>query len=416
MSAFHAIAIVISLTALLALANHRWLRLPETIGVMTMALLLSIVMLVVGFIFPGSLAELCHRVAAFDFSYFVLEVALGFLVFAGAFGIDTRVLARERAPVLIFATLGILISTFIVAGLMFYLLPLVGVEMPFLHCLLFGALISPTDPIAVLAILKQAGVAKRIEMDISGESLFNDGVAVVVFLSLFHLAEGGAAHFSGGAVLKLFGQEVIGGTLLGLGLGWLGSRALRWAMRDTLDILVTLAVVMGGYSLAQWLHVSAPLAMVVAGLVMSAGLVSHRIDKREREHVDVFWHATDEIFNSVLFVLLGLVVLNLGQTFDVGHVWAALLAIPVALGSRSLTLGLTVPLTRLRHPKPLRNIGLLTWGGLRGGISVALALSLQPEMSRDIIVHMTYGVVLFSILVQGLTLGGVVRRLGYSEA
>jgi CPA1 family monovalent cation:H+ antiporter len=300
-----------------------------------------------------------------------------------------------------------------VGGLIWLALYPLHIEVPFLHCLLFGALISPTDPIAVLAILKQAGVPKNLEADVAGESLLNDGVAVVVFLSIYHLAESGAGgHFGPGDVAMLFVREVIGGTALGMLLGWFGYRALKSAMQPTLDILITLAVVMGGYALAGAFHFSGPLAMVAAGLVMSSALSKDMLNLEEQEHVDIFWESVDEILNAVLFVMVGLVLLNLAEDYQAPFILAGLLAIPVVLVSRLISVGVSVSLTKLRCGTPGRTITLLTWGGLRGGISIALALSLHSDgMSRELIVYMTYIVVLFSVVFQGLTVGRLVRRL-----
>ena len=305
MNLFAVIAGILCFTALLSYLNAKWLRFPDTIGVMVMALGCSAFAIAVGSVWEGSLEAPCRVIEGIDFSSFVLDVALAFLIFAGAFGINTQTLNRERVPVLIFATFGIVVSTFLVGGLTWLLLGALGLETPFIHCMLFGALISPTDPIAVLAILKQAGVPKDLEADVAGESLLNDGVAVVVFLTIYHMAEPGGGHFGAADVAALFGKEVIGGTGLGLLLGWFGYRALKSAMNPTLDVMITLAIVMGGYALAGALHFSGPLAMVAAGLVMSAGLAKNALGVVEQEHVDIFWESVDEILNAVLFVLVG---------------------------------------------------------------------------------------------------------------
>ncbi len=415
MNLFAVISGILCITALLSYLNYRFLRLPATIGVMVMALGVSALAITIGSTWEQSLKAPCRVVEGIDFSSFVLDYALAFLIFAGAFGIDTRMLNRERVPVMVFATFGIVLSTFLVGGLTFMMLGALGIETPFIHCLLFGALISPTDPIAVLAILKQAGVPKNLEADVAGESLLNDGVAVVVFLTIYHLADpsGGETHFGVGAVAGLFAKEVIGGGVLGLLLGWFGHKALRSAMEPTLDIMITLAVVMGGYALAGALHLSGPLAMVAAGLVMSAALSKNKLGAVEQEHVDVFWESIDEILNAILFVMMGLVLLNIAEEFRWDYLWAGLLAIPVVLLSRVISVGFSVGLTKLRCGSPRKTVTLLTWGGLRGGISVALALSLREEgMSRDLIVYMTYIIVIFSVGIQGLTVGRLVRKLG----
>lgn len=413
MNLFTVVAGILCITALLSYLNHKWLRFPETIGVMVMALGLSGVAIAVGTIFPESLEATCRVVEEIDFSSFVLDNALAFLIFAGAFGIDTRVLNRERVPVLVFATFGIVVSTFLVGGLTWLMLHALGMNTPVIHCLLFGALISPTDPIAVLAILKKAGVPKNLEADVAGESLLNDGVAVVIFLTIYHFAEPGGGHFGPGDVASLFGKEVVGGSGLGLLLGWFGYRALKSAMQPTIDVMITLSVVMGGYALAGALHFSGPLTMVAAGLVMSAGLAKNHLGAEEQQHVDIFWESIDEILNAVLFVLMGLVVLSLAEQFQWSYLVAGLLAIPVVLASRVVSVWLSVRMTKLRCGSPGKTVALLSWGGLRGGISVALALSLASEgMSRELIVYMTYIVVLFSVVGQGLSVGALVRKLG----
>lgn len=415
MEIFQLTAGILALTALFSYLNHRWLRLPETVGLMGMGLVGSLVLLVVGFVYPEAVMGFCHRVAAFDFGSFVLEIALGFLVFAGAFSSDSGALARERWPVLVFATVGLLISTFLVGGLVFWVGGLLGLGLPFLHCLLFGALISPTDPIAVLAILRKTAVPASLQADIGGESLLNDGVAVVVFLTLYQMA-GGEGHGGGevdaAGIAVLFGREVGGGVLLGLAGGILGRWLVRRVRVDTLDVLFTLTLVMGVYSLADVMHVSGPLALVVVGLMVGSGLrrIRGKKETKVREHVVVFWSAVDEILNAVLFTLMGMVILGISESFRPVYLVAGLCAIPLVLLARAVSVGVTMPLTKLRRGGDfMGTLGLLTWGGLRGGISIALALSLTDEMSREVIVYLTYTVVVFSILVQGLTIGRVVK-------
>ena len=396
---------------------HRLLRLPESVGLMGTALLVSILLLGFGLMFPQIVAPVCDQVTAIDFSFVVLELLLGFLIFAGAFSSDTSAMARERWPILLFATAGILISTILVGGAMWFVLGAIGLGIPLLHCLLFGALISPTDPIAVLAILKTTGVPRPLQADIAGESLLNDGVAVVVFMTLFQLAGGMGEHglateFGVTQVLALFGREVIGGVVLGAIGGWLATYAQRIARNDAIDILITVATVMAVYSAAWKLHVSGPLALVVVGIMVARAIHSERTDPEERDHLETFWEAIDHLLNAVLFTLMGFVLLSLVDSFKPAYLMAGLLAIPVVLGARLLSLGATVPFTSLRCGNVKSTLSLLTWGGLRGGISIALALSLQPEMSRELIVFVTYLVVVFSILVQGLSIGRLVQKLG----
>lgn len=409
------ISLVLVVTACGALLNLRLLKLPETIGLMAIGLFVSILVLLVGAIIPDAMAPLAKRVQTFDFSFVVLNVLLGFLVFAGAFSADGKALSRERIPILVFATIGIILSTFLVGGLTWGILGLIGIPIPFVHCLLFGALISPTDPIAVLAILRSTAVPRSLQADIAGESLLNDGVAVVVFLSIYEVAGGSGEGFEIGSTALLFAKEVIGGVLLGAATGWITSRGVRSASAESVDILVTVAAVAGAYSFAEHLGVSGPLAMVVLGLFLRvrAGIDRKASSEEETYHLEIFWDALDKILNAVLFTLLGFVLIALVQGgFEMKFLGAALLAIPIVLLSRLASLALTLPFTQLRYGKWGGKMALLTWGGLRGGISVALALSLQEEMSKDLVVYMTYAVVVFSILVQGLSIGPLVKKLG----
>ncbi len=417
METYSIVAVTLTVTAIFALFNARVLRLPESIGLMGTALLASLAFLAFGLLFPGAIEGVCLAVEAFDFSAFVLDYALGFLIFAGAFFGDTGAMGKNRWPILLFATVGIVVSTFIVGGLSYLLLGALGLETPFLHCLLFGALISPTDPIAVLAILKSTSVPRSLQADIAGESLLNDGVAVVVFLTLLqiaggagHGAEAGAAGATG--VALLFAREVFGGLLLGGLAGLVAARGLKIAKRDTVDILISVAAVMGVYALAWELHVSGPLALVATGLIVGASTRGGGVAEDERRHLDTFWDAVDHLLNALLFTLMGFVLLSLADSFQPIYLLAGLLVIPAVLLSRAASLALTIPLTQLRCGDTRQTLTLLTWGGLRGGISIALALTLADDMSRELVTYLTYSVVVFSILVQGLSMGGLVRRLG----
>ena len=418
MEIFTLAAVVLGVSALASVFNARVLRLPETIGLMATGLLASAAFLLFGTLFPTAVEDICHRVAAFDFSSFVLDSALGFLIFAGAFAADAEAMQRDRWPILVFATLGILLSTFLVGGMAYGITQMLGMtEVPFVHCLLFGALISPTDPIAVLAILKETAVPRSLQADIAGESLLNDGVAVVVFITILQAAGGGGDH--GGSesygrtmsTITLFGREVLGGALLGAVFGWIGVRLVRIAEAEAVDILISLAVVMGCYALAWRLHVSGPLALVVTGLIFGSVMRSPEVDASEREHLDTFWEGIDHILNAVLFTLMGLVLLGLSESFEMRFLTAGVIAIPAVLLARVASVSLPLPMTKLRCGNPGTTIALLTWGGLRGGISIALALSLSSELSRDLILHMTYVVVAFSILGQGLTVNPLVKKL-----
>ncbi len=407
-------AILLGISGLFTVFNTKILRLPESIGLMATGLIASIAVLLVGNLVPEFIQPLCEQVETLDFSYIVLTVALGFLMFAGAYEADGATMSRERWPIIVFATVGILLSTFLVGGMTFGIVRLIGLEnVSFIHCLLFGALISPTDPIAVLAILKKTAVPPSLQADIAGESLLNDGVAVVVFLTLLELA--GASHaasvFGPLDILTLFGREVIGGLILGAAFGWLAITLVRLTRSASGDILITVATVMSAYALAAKVHVSGPLALVVTGLMLGHQMHRPNVDPDERLHLDYFWSAIDHLFNALIFTLMGVVLLSLSQHFDSRFLVAGLLAIPIVLLARVISVAIPLPFTKLRCGNRRNTIALLTWGGLRGGISMALALSLQPELSRSLILHLTYAVVIFSILVQGLTISPLVKRL-----
>jgi len=408
MELFQILAILITLAAAFRYVNHRFLRMPPTIALMLMSLVVSLVLLGAGRASEAFSAGIERHVRGWveriDFSKLLLEGMLGFLLFAGALHVDLNDLADSRWSIGTFATIGVLGSTFAVAAMVRGVTALLGLELAWIHCLLLGALISPTDPIAVLGILKRAGAPKGLETKLAGESLFNDGIGVVVFLTLLGIA--GDEHAARpGHVLGLFALEAGGGVALGLVLGYAGYRVLKSVDNYGVEILVTLALVMGGYSLAGAIYASGPLAMVVAGLLIGNHGRRLAMSKEVREHLDTFWELIDEILNAVLFVLIGLEVLVLRLTG--WYLLAGLIAIPLVLLARLATVGIPVRLLALRRPFAPRAIRILTWGGLRGGISVALALSLPAGPARDLILTMTYIVVAFSILVQGLT----VKRL-----
>lgn len=407
MDLFQAFAVLTSLTALFAYLNARFIRLPAPVGSLLVALVLSL-----GVVFFGSTAlegSAANFLQRLDFDSLVLQGLLSFLLFAGALNVNLDDLNRLKWPILTLATLGLVLSTFMVGTLIYALLGALGLSLPYGYALLFGALISPTDPIAVLAILKQAGVSETTETLITGESLFNDGVGVVIFSVILGTVAAGE-HGGGGVsgALTLFAQEAAGGLLFGLVIGYTAYLLLKSIDNYTVEVLITLAVVTGGYALAQTLHTSGPLAVVVAGLFIgNRGRLLAMSDKT-RKHLDTFWELIDEILNAVLFVLIGLEVVVLA--FSRSYLWAALLAIPIVLGARLLGVGLPISVFRLRRTFLPYTVRVMVWGGLRGGISIALALSLPVSPERDLIIAMTYGVVVFSVLVQGLTVGRVARR------
>ena len=401
-------AVCLVITALLAYLNHRFIRLPTTIGVMVIALGLSLALIALNAL---GLDHDLHKyersfLRSIDFSDVLMQGMLSFLLFAGALHVDLQALREYRWQVAVLALAGTLLSTMVVGVGMWLVLPLVGVALPLPYCLLFGALISPTDPIAVMGILKSAGAPKNLELVIAGESLFNDGVGVVIFaLLLGILANGTNPTFVGAGALLL--QEAGGGLLFGLVLGRVTFWLLRSIDQYQVEVLLTLAAVMGGYALASHLHVSGPLAMVVCGLMIGNGGRALAMSDHTRRYIDMFWELVDEILNAVLFVLIGMEVLLISFTRPLLVAGAA--AIAVTLAARWLTVGLPVGVARPLFGLPHGASRILTWGGLRGGISVALALSLPIGAERETILALTYCVVIFSILVQGLTIGRVVR-------
>lgn len=408
MTPFETASLIVSIAAVFAYVNHRWLRQPASIGLMSLALGSSLLLLGVdrmGWVPVRGLAVSTLDSVRLDTT--LLHGMLGALLFAGALHIDLEDLRSHRIAISALAVLGTLLSTFLVGGLTFFLLSLLGIPVPFGHALLFGALISPTDPIAVIGILRKACVPKSMETQIAGESLFNDGVGVVVFATILEVvSDRGEITFLG--VLSLFAREAGGGVLFGLATGYATFRLLRSIDHYQTELLLTLGLVFGGYALAERLHLSAPIAAVTAGLLIGNRGRTQGMSDVTRDHLDKFWSLVDDVLNAVLFVLVGFEVIRI--TITTTTVVAGFAAIPVVLVARLLSV--TVPMAALkRFIRPIRGtIVVLTWGGLRGGISVALALSTQAGPSRDIVLTMTYFVVAFSVLVQGLTLGRVARR------
>ncbi len=404
------VTVLIVLAAVFGYINVRLLKLPVTIGLMVVSILFSILAFVLGQWYPDIHLFEERFVAQIDFRRLLMDGMLSFLLFAGALHVDFNELKKQGLSIILFATVGVFLSTCIVGGLTYLVAGLFGLTIPFIYCLLFGALIAPTDPIAVLGILKQAGVPKRLETMIAGESLFNDGIGVVVFITVFNLAQAGLGELNVAEVGILFLEEVGGGIALGFALGFMAYYLMRTIENYEIEVLITLATVMGGYLLASKLHFSGPLAMVVAGLVMGNDRLRQRSMSPETElYVDKFWELLDVLLNAVLFVIIGLEIVLI--RFDEPYILAGLLAIPIVLLARFLALGIPIQLLKGRMEHFPYMTRILTWGGLRGGISIALALSLTTDMPRDFILTATYIVVVFSIVVQGLTLGPFVKRV-----
>ncbi|NEV64854.1 cation:proton antiporter [Thiorhodococcus minor] len=407
MTLFEIIATLLSISAVFSWLNDRYLKLPTTIGLMLIALLCSLGLLLLS---PESLQEeIRQMLQSIHFDDTLLHGMLSFLLFAGALHVDLNDLARQKWVIAILATASVVGATLIIGGGAYLLFMALGLDVPFIYCILFGALISPTDPIAVLGVLKSAGAPDSLKTKIAGESLFNDGVAVVVFLTLAGIATGGHEATTLG-FLELFGREAVGGVLFGLLTGGLAFLMLYRIDNYQVEVLVTLALATGGYALAEHLHISAPIAIVVAGLLIGNEGRKRVMSEKTRQHLDDFWELVDEVLNAVLFVLIGLEILLISLRFD--YVLAGALAIPLVLVARLISVGLPIGIMRRFRSFSPGVTSLLTWAGLRGGISVALALSLPAGETRDILVTVTYVIVVFSILAQGLTLGPLVRHMG----
>jgi len=415
MNFFSLTSTLIVLAAVSSYINYRYIRLPTTIGVMLVALVASLALILAGSYAGGFREHAATLVSHIDFNQVVLHGMLAFLLFAGSIHVKLDELGREWAAISLLAIVGTLASTFIVGGATWLILGWLGLDIPFLHGLLFGALISPTDPIAVLGIMKSAGASRQLKVQMAGESLFNDGLGVVVFLVLLQLSgldrgHGTAAPVSidVAAVGMLLLQEVGGALVLALAAGIVTYQMLKRVDDYQVEILLTLALAMGLYALADGLHLSAPIAAVVAGLFVGNRGRTFAMSEKTLEHVDTFWELVDDIVNVVLFLLIGLEILVL--PIERGWLVAGFLAIPIVLSARWLSVASIIgPLAGVTA-QAKGAISVLTWGGLRGGISVAMALSLPDNDSRSLILTLTYFVVVFSILVQGLTVGRVIRR------
>ena len=411
MNGFDIAAILTAIAAVFGYVNHRYLRLPATSGTLVVSLASSLVVLLADRIFPhlGLAAIVAVFVDRIDFNETLMHGMLSFLLFAGALHIDLAGLRDNKWTIGALSTIGVLLSTGIVGVLTWWMFALIGLNVPLTVCLTFGALISPTDPIAVMGLLKELRAPRDLEAQIAGESLFNDGIGVVVFFAMTSLAglspAGHESTLGPAGLLVFFGREVAGGVALGLGVGYVGYRALKSLNDHPLELLITLALAMFVYSLSFWIHVSGPIAVVVAGLLIGNPGREFAMSVRTREHVDAFWSMIDEILNAVLFLLLGLEVLTIrGETHTLR---AALLVIPIALVARLVSVAVPVAAMSVRGRLVSGIVPILTWSGLRGGLSVAMALSLPRFPRHDVLLACTYAVVVFSIVVQGLT----VRRV-----
>jgi CPA1 family monovalent cation:H+ antiporter len=409
MDLFSIIASITFLAALFAYFNTKFLKLPFTIGLMVMALFFTIGLLFLGHFIPSLLTEAKSVVEGLDFKSLLLDVMLSFLLFAGALHTKLDSLKVNRGPILMLATFGVLISAVLVGYAMYYLLILVNYPVDLIYCFLFGALIAPTDPIAVLGILKEIGAPKNLETKIVGESLFNDGVGVVVFLVLLSIAREGIDHVSAVEIGTIFLEEIGGGIILGILFGYAAFQLMRSIDHYETEVLITIALVMGVYSLASYLHFSGPLAVVVAGLLVGNKSPEEAWSKNSQLYIDKFWELLDVFLNAILFVLIGLEILIV--ELNGLYIFIGLCAIPIGLLARYIAVSGPVLIFKKRLGFAPKTAFLLTWGGLRGGISIALALSLDASMQRELFLTVTYVVVVFSIIVQGLSIGKVYKKV-----
>jgi CPA1 family monovalent cation:H+ antiporter len=412
MTALQVVGLVVTLVALFGYFNERAIRLPHAVGVTAIGVLVSIVAVVLANFEPAVAAAVQTTAARIDFPALLLHGLLGMLLFAGSLQINLADIDREKWLILVLATCGVLLSTAIVGALFYLVSQALGLGIALIHCLLFGALIAPTDPVAVLAILKRVGVPKSLEMRIAGESLFNDGTGVVVFVTLLGIAASGP--FDAGATALLFAVEVLGGTAFGLGAGYVAFVMMRRIDSYPVEILITLALATGGYALAEALHVSAPIAVVLMGLLVGNRGKREAMSDQTQERLFDFWEVVDELLNLLLFGLIGLEMMVI--TFSGVQFAAAAAGIVVVLLARLVSVAAPVLATPRLHPFRRASITIMTWGGLRGGISIALALSLPSFAGREAIISTTYGVVIFSILVQALTLRRVAAGVLPKEA
>lgn len=365
--------------------------------------------IVTGYFSSGFTEMIREKLALIDFSEFLLGILLSFLLFAGSLHVSIPELKKSAKSIISFATIGTLISTLVVGYSLFYLLSAFHQDIPLIYCLLFGALISPTDPIAVMGILKKTNLSKNIETNIVGESLFNDGIGVVIFVTILKIATLGPENFGPADIGILFIHEAIGGVIIGLVIGFIGYKLMKSIDHFQTEILISLAMVMGGYSLCHSIHVSGPLAMVVAGLMTGNRGKELAMSDITRDYLGKFWEVTDEVLNAILFMLIGLEIVIV--SFDMSYLAIGIITAIIILIARFVSLYVPAVLFRFKRVFGTKSLFIMTWGGLRGGISIALALSLPQNPYKDILVSITFVVVIFSILIQGITVEKVIKKL-----
>ena len=388
-----------------AYVNHRFIRLPFAIGLMMSSMFISLLILVFCKFFPGAF-NFRSIISSIDLPQILLGSMLSFMLFAGALPLRLDILKEQKVPVVAFSTISVIISTFLIGLASFSLLKIFGINVSLINCMMFGAIISPTDPLAVLSILRQAKIPTSVEMQLSGESLFNDGMAIVVFLAIQQAAKVSAdLHWQD--VLILFFRQSVGGIFLGYLLGWAGSRLIGSVNDYKVEVMISIGVVMGGYSIATLAGTSGPLAMVMAGIMIGNYRKQLGTNTQSRVLLEKFWEIADYILNALLFAMMGFELLLIH--FERYYLVVGLICIVIALGVRYFSLYVPVLILKMQKTIGNKTLLLLTWGGLRGGLSIALALSLQPGQQKDLWITLTYIVVSFSILVQGLTISKLAR-------
>lgn len=409
MELYYSLSVLIVLASFFAYFNVRFLKLPSTIGIMVIAMAVSIFLVVFGNVFPNTLNRISSLISKFDFTELLMGAMLNFMLFAGAIHINLKDLREQRLPIIVFSTVSVVISTFVVGTFLYYLTPFLHLSIPYSYCLLFGALISPTDPVAVLSILKEVKVRKSLETKIAGESLFNDGMAIVAFAVILNIAQDNEYTPTVFNVVWLFLREAGGGFLLGVVLGIGAAKAMRKIDDYKVSVLITLAVVMGGYLIASALHISGPLTMVFAGLIIGNFKKTSVMSPTTKDYLDKFWELNDEILNAVLFLFIGF---NLLMVTDINNYWLPGLAcVVVVLLARYVSIWLPTLIIPFKKKFNNNTIKILVWGGLRGGVSIALALSIDDVPYKNDIIAITYFVVVFSILVQGLSIAKIAGKL-----
>ncbi|MHC5201675.1 cation:proton antiporter [Myroides sp. LJL119] len=404
MELYYSFSILIVLAAVFSYVNLRFLKLPGTIGIMLIALLISVAIRVLGDnYFPETTRDFFTLFNSLDFNEILMGAMLNFLLFAGAMHVRVRDLKSLAYTIATYATISVVISAFIISGLLFYIAPMVGIEIPYIYCLLFGTLISPTDPIVVMGILKQAKVPKRVETKITGESLFNDGVAVVMFAVVLQIATNPDFNVDFFSVSKLFLLEAGGGIILGLILGFTGSRAIKQVNDYKTSALITLSIVMGGFLVANQFHISSPLAMVIAGLIIGNYGKRVAMDDTTEDYLTKFWELVDDIMNAILFLFIGFELLIIPNIISQIHL--GIICVFLVLFARGLSIVIPAVSILRKNTFSKGSLPVMIWGGIRGGVSIALVLSLPNSIYKDILLEITYIVVLFSIVVQGLSVG-----------